>query len=106
LILSGVFCGLALGTKYNGFVTFFLLVCLVPVLYVRGEGAALPPGKRPGRPPNGPQHHGGSLALNSVASGVVFSVVALAVFSPWMIRNYMWTRNPVYPLYTSVFNPI
>ena len=106
LILSGVFCGLALGTKYNGLVTFFLLACLVPVLYVRGEGVALPPGKRPGGPPNGPQQHGGRAALKAVASGVVFSVVALAVFSPWMIRNFIWTRNPVYPLYSSVFNPI
>ena len=106
LILSGVFCGLALGTKYNGLVTFFLLACLVPVLYVRGEGVALPPGKRPGGPPNGPQHHGGRAALKAVASGVVFSVVALAVFSPWMIRNFIWTRNPVYPLYSSVFTPI
>ena len=105
LILSGVFCGLALGTKYNGLVTFFLLACLAPVLYVRGEGVALPPGKRPGGPPNGPEHHGGRAALKAVASGVVFSVVALAVFSPWMIRNFIWTRNPVYPLYSSVFTP-
>jgi 4-amino-4-deoxy-L-arabinose transferase-like glycosyltransferase len=106
LILSGVFCGLALGTKYNGLVTFFLLACLVPILYVRGEGGALPPGKRPGRLPNGPRHHGGRAALKAVAAGVVFSVVALAVFSPWMIRNFIWTRNPVYPLYGSVFTPI
>ena len=106
LILSGVFCGLALGTKYNGLVTFFLLVCLVPVLYVRGEGVALPPGKMPGEPRNGSEHHGGRAALKAVASGVVFSIVALAVFSPWMIRNFIWTRNPVYPLYSSVFTPV
>jgi 4-amino-4-deoxy-L-arabinose transferase-like glycosyltransferase len=106
LILSGVFCGLALGTKYNGLVTFFLLACLVPILYVRGEGGALPPGKRPGNLPNGPRHHAGKAALKAVAAGVVFSVVALAVFSPWMIRNFIWTRNPVYPLYGSVFTPI
>ena len=106
LILSGVFCGLALGTKYNGLVTFFLLACLAPILYMRGEEVALPPGKRPGRPPNGPEHHGGRAALKAVAAGVVFSVVALAVFSPWMIRNFIWTRNPVYPLYSSVFTPI
>lgn len=106
LILAGVFCGLALGTKYNGLVTFFLLVCLAPVLYVRGEGVVLPPGKRLCGSGNGLQHHGGRAALKAVASGVVFSVVALAVFSPWMIRNFIWTRNPVYPLYSSVFAPI
>jgi hypothetical protein len=106
LILAGVFCGLALGTKYNGLITFFLLACLAPVLYARGEAAALPPGKMPGRPPNGPEHHGDRAALKAVASGVVFSIVALAVFSPWMIRNFIWTRNPVYPLYSGVFTPI
>jgi 4-amino-4-deoxy-L-arabinose transferase-like glycosyltransferase len=105
LILSGVFCGLALGTKYNGLVTFFLLACLAPILYVRGEGVALPPGKKPGGPPNGPHHYGGRAALKAVASGVVFSVMAVAVVSPWMIRNFIWTRNPVYPLYSSVFTP-
>jgi hypothetical protein len=30
--------------------------------------------------------------------GVVFTAAALALFSPWMIRNYVWTGNPVYPL--------
>ena len=106
LIISGVFCGLALGTKYNGLVTFFLLACLAPVLYARREQVALPPAKRSDWPPNGPQPPGGRAALKAVASGVVFSVVALAVFSPWMVRNFIWTRNPVYPLYSSVFNPI
>ena len=88
-----------------GHVSFYL-ACLAPVLYVRGEGVALPPGKRPGGSPNGSEHHGGRAALKAVASGVVFSVVALAVFSPWMIRNFIWTRNPVYPLYSSVFTPV
>jgi 4-amino-4-deoxy-L-arabinose transferase-like glycosyltransferase len=106
LILAGVFCGLALGTKYNGLVTFFLLACLAPVLYARKKGVALPPMKRSDWPPNGPQPPGGRAALKAIASGVVFSVVALAVFSPWMVRNFIWTRNPVYPLYSSVFTPI
>ena len=35
LILSAVFCGLAMGTKYNGLVVFFLLTLLVPFLYSR-----------------------------------------------------------------------
>jgi hypothetical protein len=101
LILAGVFCGLALGTKYNGLVTFFLLACLVPVLHVRGQGVALTTGKRPGRPPDGCR-----AALKAIASGVAFCVIALVVFSPWMIRNFIWTRNPVYPLYSSVFNSV
>jgi hypothetical protein len=37
--------------------------------------------------------------------GAVFVFIALLVFSPWMIRNYIWTDNPVYPLYNGWFNP-
>jgi len=36
--------------------------------------------------------------------GAVFMIVSLMVFSPWMIKNYIWTNNPIYPLYDSLFN--
>jgi hypothetical protein len=32
-------------------------------------------------------------------------LVSLLVFSPWMIRNYLWTGNPIYPLYKKWFKP-
>jgi hypothetical protein len=32
-------------------------------------------------------------------------LVSLVVFSPWMIRNYLWTGNPIYPLYKKWFKP-
>jgi len=35
LIYSAIFCGLALGTKYNGLVLLFLLTLFVPFLYLR-----------------------------------------------------------------------
>jgi hypothetical protein len=28
----------------------------------------------------------------------------MIVFSPWMIKNYAWTKNPTYPLFGKVFN--
>jgi hypothetical protein len=31
--------------------------------------------------------------------------IGLLVFSPWMVRNYLWTDNPVFPLYDGWFNP-
>ena len=37
--------------------------------------------------------------------GSVFMLVALIVFSPWMIKNYVWTKNPLYPLYNHLFHP-
>jgi 4-amino-4-deoxy-L-arabinose transferase-like glycosyltransferase len=93
LVAAGVLCGLAMGTKYNGLLTFFLLACFVPAVYVRGtqslDGA----------------HATGRSAIRAIGYGIVFAAVALAAFSPWMVRNTLWTRNPVYPLYDSLFRP-
>jgi len=87
LILSGVLCGLALGTKYNGLVIFFLLTLFVPFLYSRYTQREKPGFIRP------------------MGYGMLFLVIVLFVFSPWMIRNYHWKKNPIYPLYNSWFNP-
>jgi hypothetical protein len=42
--------------------------------------------------------------------GVVFAAATLTTFSPWLIRNALWTGNPIYPLHNSLFqkprNPI
>ncbi len=87
LILSGIWCGLALGTKYNGLVGLFLLGLFVSFVYARIHAAT--------RYKN----------FKAAGCGAVFILVSLMVFSPWMIRNLAWTGNPVYPLYNNVFNP-
>ena len=46
-----------------------------------------------------------SLPGKALLWGACFASVALAVFSPWMIRNLVWSGNPLYPLYDSLFNP-
>jgi hypothetical protein len=85
LILSALFCGLAMGTKYNGLVSFFLLTLTVPFLYSRYG--------RNGR--NG--------FFRSLSYMALFALVAITVFSPWMIRNHYWKGNPIYPLYQEWF---
>ena len=87
LIGSGIFCGLAMGTKYNGLVAFFILTLFVPFIYSRYAQ-----GDKPG-------------FLKIFGQGLIFLFIALSVFSPWMIRNYHWKNNPVYPLYNNFFNP-
>ncbi len=84
LIIAAVFCGLALGTKYNGLISFCLLTLFVPVLYVRHNRTA------------GSQ-------WRAAGHGVLFFFIALVIFSPWMIRNFVWKGNPVYPLYNNLF---
>jgi len=87
LIFSGVLCGLALGTKYNGLVTLAVITLFVPFLYSRYHISKNPGFTRP------------------VAYGMVFFLISLLVFSPWMIRNYHWKSNPIYPLHNKLFNP-
>jgi 4-amino-4-deoxy-L-arabinose transferase-like glycosyltransferase len=87
LIISGIWCGLALGTKYNGLLGLFLLGMFVPFVYARFHAR-----KRLNN-------------LKAAGWGALFIFVSLTVFSPWMIRNLAWTGNPLYPLYNKVFNP-
>lgn len=86
LFLSAVMTGLAMGVKYNGLLVWAVLTFQVPLLYVRGLK---------GKP---------SGFLRPAGLGVVFFLLAFLVFSPWAIRNYYWTNNPVYPLYDGWFN--
>jgi len=87
LALSAICCGLAMGTKYNGLITFFLLTLFVPFIhsrYAKDNKAG---------------------AVKSLRYGALFLAIALLLFTPWMIRNYIWTGNPLYPLYDGLFNP-
>ena len=83
LIFAGVYCGLAAGTKYNGLITFFLLPLFIPILYIRSRNTD-------------------NTNIKSVCFALLFLLTALVTFSPWLIRNYLWTGNPVYPLYDSL----
>ncbi len=85
LLLSAGACGLALGTKYNGLLTLFLMSLFVPFVYSRYAES------KKGN-------------IRSAGYGILFVVIALLVFSPWMTRNCLWKGNPVYPLYDNVFN--
>ena len=87
LIISAIWCGLALGTKYNGLIVLFLLTLFVPFIYLRSI------------------HSGTYSQIRAIGYSAVFMIVSFMVFSPWMVKNYIWTNNPIYPLYDSVFNP-
>lgn len=75
--------GLALGTKYNGLIVLFLLSSFVILVSVR-------------------THRKGP--FSSVGRGMLYAAAALVVFSPWMLRNGVWTGNPIYPLFPGLFS--
>ena len=99
LILSAVSCGLALGTKYNGLLVLFILTVFVPLIYV-GRNKHIGVDEKETAKKNAIRY-----PLKAIGHGTIFCLVALTVFSPWMIKNYIWKENPVYPLYDNWFNP-
>lgn len=86
LIYAAILCGLALGTKYNGLIVFFILSVLVVWIYSRSNSSVA------------------RSQLNALKYGVVFMVLSLLVFSPWLIKNFTWTGNPIYPLFNGLLN--
>ena len=98
LIISAVWCGLALGTKYNGLVLLLLFVLLVPLIYSRkmGFSAVLKPSED--------QKKKYENFGKGFRYATAYMIIALVIFSPWAIRNYIWINNPIYPLYDNWFN--
>lgn len=88
LAIAAVFCGLALGTKYNALIVLLILSLFVPFVYSRGVS-----GDEGGAP-------------RAIGNGLLFVGVALFLFLPWMLRNYLWTHNPLYPLFATSVDPI
>lgn len=86
LAAAGAMCGLAMGTKYNALISFLLLFCAVVFLRARYNKKK-------------------SSSIQAIGSGAVFALTALVLFAPWAVRNYLWTGNPLYPLFDGVFNP-
>jgi 4-amino-4-deoxy-L-arabinose transferase-like glycosyltransferase len=88
LILAGICCGLGIGTKYNGLLVLFLLTAAIPILYTRSGHVT--PGER----------------FSSLKPALLFLFCAFVAVSPWLVRNYLWTDNPFYPLFNGLFNGI
>jgi len=98
LIISAIGCGFALGTKYNALIILFLFALFVPFVYSRKKQAV--------EDPKGAGHGFLNLiiSLKAIGNSVLYVLVALVIFSPWAIRNYAWTQNPVYPLFNQHLN--
>ncbi|CAK8714520.1 Dolichyl-phosphate-mannose-protein mannosyltransferase [Candidatus Electronema halotolerans] len=88
LLLAGICCGLGIGTKYNGLLVLFILTFMLPILFIRTQE------KKQGT------------ARPAVKATVLFCFAALFAASPWLIRNAVWTGNPLYPLYNGFFSRI
>ena len=87
LIVSGIGSGLAMSTKYNAMLSVVILVLLVGYFFLILQ-----------------KNREKNLQLKLVKYVSIFSFCALLIYSPWLIRNYELTKNPIYPLLQSVFS--
>ncbi len=82
LLISAVAMGLALGTKYSSLVPWFFITLAIIFIYSRDTGNS---GK-------------------AIKYGLIYFIISLAVFSPWLVKNTILTGNPFYPLFPGIFN--
>ncbi len=76
LLGAGVAIGLALSTKYNGLLWAFVLMASFPVYCWRIR----------------------ILPKSIFRMCLILGAIALITYSPWLIRNFVWKGNPIYPL--------
>ncbi len=78
LVIIGLLCGAACGVKYLsvGFVAFpIFFILFTMTLYQR----------------------------RSICDFLISVLLCIAAFSPWLLRNYFNTGNPIFPLFTELF---
>ena len=94
-LLAAVFGGLLCGSKYTGVAAVFWSGVLLALFSLFRSPCA--------DSEDSPSVSFGLSALRSVRRAVLFGAVAAAIASPWWIKNYVHTQNPVYPMAYSVF---
>ena len=82
LFFSSVAMGLALGTKYNALIAWCFLTAAIIFIYSRNTGEQ----------------------WKAIKCGLIFFLISLLIFSPWLIKNMILTGNPFYPLLQGFFN--
>jgi len=79
------FCmGIAIGSKYNALIAWFIVNFMLMFSYARDT-------KR---------------QLGALQYGILFFVITAFVASPWYLKNYLQTGNPFYPLFNSFFKSL
>ena len=81
-LLSALFMGLAAGSKYNALISWVFLTVAVCYLYAKDTGTQ----------------------MQAIRWGLLFSAIALAVVSPWFVKNLILKGNPIYPLMDNLFS--
>ena len=80
-LISSFCMGIAIGSKYNALIAWFIVNLMLMLSYVRDTNRQ----------------------TGALQYGMLFFVITVLVASPWYVKNYLQTGNPFYPLFNSVF---
>ncbi len=93
LIVGGVLAGLACGVKYTAVPTILLLVPVVAIVVILlNRESQISDLKSP------IENRKSKIENRTLLRLAVFIACGAIVFSPWLIRNAIWTGNPVFPM--------
>jgi len=84
LLISSICMGIAIGSKYNALIAWFILNLILMFSYVRDTNKQ----------------------IAAFRYGIFFFIVTVFVASPWYLKNYFQTGNPFYPLFNSFFQSL
>lgn len=83
LVLGGLFCGFCMGTKYTSFILFPALICAQSIHWLLEK----------------PRYWKALLA-----DLCLLALPAALVVSPWLIKNMLFYKNPLYPFLQTLFH--
>ena len=84
LLLTGLFSGLAIGSKYTAIILYLIPLILMVLILGVWKGRFL---------------NADFSLKQALGAAFLLSTIALMVSAPWWIRNFVWTGNPFYPLF-------
>jgi hypothetical protein len=84
ILISSCCMGIAVGSKYNALIAWFIVNLMLILSYVRDT-----------------RRQTGALQY-----GILFFFITILVASPWYLKNYLQTGNPFYPLFNSIFKSL
>ncbi len=83
-LMASCCMGMAIGSKYNALLAWFILTLMLMLSYARDTHKQ----------------------IAALRYGILFFWVALVVALPWYLKNYIQTGNPFYPLFDSFFESL
>ncbi len=89
ILCAGIFSGLAIGVKYTAFASLAALNIMFIWLYLKKilYGSMSPPSDR----------------KKIIADFFALNASAFFIASPWFIKNFLFTGNPIFPFFYEIF---